>query len=306
MARTGRSALVSAARRTFPGNGPSALVRQGRMVLAGLRDFPLTQRMLEPRPGTALDRIMAQRPEFIGALLWPYLAASFDAEERLRRIVAHYEVIDTLGPPFPFDCDERLVLVDLAEVLPGLRLVLDQPIWFLREGGLVLNLFIDGFRAFSVAFSLRREADGQLTAWIGGLQGRNRDDMLETYRTLTKRMHGLRPRDFLLEALKMLLRQFGVTRLYAVSDAARHHRHAFFGRVKAVLQDYDEIWSDRGGVPVSADFFELPLTAERRDEATIKPNKRSMYRKRFEFLDGLEAALIAALPEARPVRFEDS
>jgi len=114
----------------------------------------------------------------IGALLWPYLSASFEAEERLARIVAHYAVIDTLGPPFPFDCDERLVLVDLGEVLPGLRLVLDQPIWFLREGGLVLNLFIDSFRAFSIAFSLRREADGELTAWIGGIQGRNRDDMI--------------------------------------------------------------------------------------------------------------------------------
>ena len=306
MAQTGRLALVSAARRTLPGNGPSALVRQGKMVLAGLRTYPLTRQLLEPPPGSALDRIMEERPEFIGALLWPYLSAAFDTEERLRRIVAHYAVIDTLGPPFPFDCEERLVLVDLAEVMPGLRLVLDQPIWFLREGGLVLNLFIDSFRAFSIAFSLRREADGQLTAWIGGLQGRNRDDMLESYRALTKLLHGLRPRDFLLEVLKVLLRQFGVTRLYAVSDAARHHRHAFFGQIKAVLQDYDEIWADRGGVAVSADFFELPMSPERRDEATIKPNKRSMYRKRFEFLDGLEARLLAAVPDVRPVRFEDS
>ncbi len=54
------------------------------------------------------------------------------------------------------------------------------------------------------------------------------------------------------------------------------------------------------------DFFELPISPERRDEATIKPNKRSMYRKRFEFLDGLEATLLTALPEVRPIRFEDS
>lgn len=305
MALTGRSALVSAARRTFPGNGPSALVRQGRMVLAGLRSYPLTQALLAPPPGTALDRIMRQRPELIGSLLWPYLSASFDAEERLSRIVAHYAVIDTLGAPFPFDCDERLVLVDLGEVVPGLRLMLDQPIWFLREGGLVLNLFIDSFRAFCIAFSLRREADGQLTAWIGGIQGCNRDDMLETYRTLTKVLHGLRPRDFLLEALKMLLRQIGVTRLYAVSDAARHHRHAYFGGAKTSTQDYDAIWTDRGGVAVGPDFFELPLSSERRDEATIKPNKRSMYRKRFEFLDGVETALATVLPTVRPVRFAD-
>ncbi len=173
-------------------------------------------------------------------------------------------------------------------------------------GAFTTGLSIDSFRAFSIAFSLRREPDGSLAAWIGGIQGRNRDDMLETYRALTKELHGLRPRYFLLEALKMLLRQIGVARLYAVSDAARHHRHAYFGGGKSSTQDYDGIWADRGGVAVGPDFFELPMSPERRDEATIKPNKRSMYRKRFEFLDGLEAAVAAALPEVRPVRFADS
>ena len=306
MAPAGRAALLTAARRVIPGNGPSALVAQGKMVLAGLRTYPLARQMLAPPPGSSLDRIMRQRPEFIGALVWPYLSASFDAGERLRRIIAHYEAVDGLAPQMRFDCDERLVLVDMAEVMPGLRLVLDQPIWFMREGGLVLNLFIDSFRAFSIAFSLRREPNGHLSAWIGGIQGRNRDDMLETYRVLTKLLHGLRPRDFLLEALKMLLRDLGVARLFGVSDASRHHRHPYFRGAKQATQDYDEIWADRGGVAVDADFFELPLSPERRDEATIKPNKRSMYRKRFEFLDALERELLEALPKVTPTRFEDS
>jgi uncharacterized protein len=104
----------------------------------------------------------------------------------------------------------------------------------------------------------------------------------------------------------MLLREIGVARLFAVSDAARHHRHPYFRGIKQATQNYDEIWADRGGVAVDADFFELPLSPERRDEATIKPNKRSMYRKRFEFLDALEAGLLDALPKATPTRFEDS
>jgi uncharacterized protein len=306
MTLAGRGALLTAARRVVPGNSPSALVAQGKMVLTGLKTYPLARQMLSPPPGSSLDRIMRQRPEFIGALLWPYISASFDAGERLRRIIAHYAAVDGLAPQMKFDCDERLVLVDMAEVMPGLRLVLDQPIWFMREGGLVLNLFIDSFRAFSIAFSLRRDPDGSLSAWIGGIQGRNRDDMLETYRVLTKLLHGLRPRDFLLEALKMLLRQMGVARLFAVSDASRHHRHPYFRGAKQATQNYDEIWADRGGAAVDADFFELPLSPERRDEATIKPNKRSMYRKRFEFLDALQSELLEALPKVTPTRFEDS
>ncbi|MGL4236945.1 VirK/YbjX family protein [Tabrizicola sp.] len=300
------SVLLPAARRIFPGNSPRALITQAKMVLAGMKEAPLVQQILQPPAGSALERVTRQRPHMIGALMWPYISASFDAGERLRRIISHYQVVDTLGPPFQFDCDERLVLVDLGDLLPGLRLVLDQPEWFLREGGLTLNLFIDSFRAFSIAFSLRREADGRLTAWIGGIQGRNRDDMLETYRMLTKLLHGLRPRDFLLDVLKMLLRQWDVGALYAVSDISRHHRHPYFGGAKTSSQNYDDIWTDRGGTLVNKDFFELPLSAERRDEASIKPNKRPMYRRRFEFMDELEARLLAELPKVRPTRFADS
>lgn len=306
MALSGPTTLLAISRRIFPGRGPRGLVARARFVLAGLRNWPLAEEIINPPPGSALERITRHQPQMIGALSWPYLSASFDAGERLRRIIAHYRVIDALGAPFELDGDERLVLADLGDVMPGLRLVLDQPVWFLREGGLTLNLFIDSFRAFSIAFSLRREADGRLTAWIGGIQGRNRDDMLETYRTLTKLLHGLRPRDFLLEALKMLCRVLEISELRAVSDASRHHRHPYFrGAVKSGL-NYDEIWIDRGGVAVDRDFFQLPLIAERRDEATIKPNKRPMYRRRFELLDKLEATIAEGLPKIRPVRFADS
>ena len=306
MAMSGLSDLIPAARRIFPGNSPTVLMMQAKMALAGMRHALEVQEILHPPAGSALERVSQGRPHLIGALLWPYISASFDAGERLRRIIAHYQVIDTLGPTFQFKTDERLVLVDLNDLLPGLRLVMDQPEWFLREGGLTLNLFIDSFRAFTIAFSLRREADGRLTAWIGGIQGRNRDDMLETYRMLTKLLHGMRPRDFLLDVLRMLLRHLKVDALYAVSDAARHHRHAYFRGAKSSSQNYDEIWADRGGKAVSPDFFELPLASDRRDEADIKPNKRPMYRRRYEFMDALEARLLAELPKVKPVRFEDS
>lgn len=306
MALSGRMSLVPAARRVFPGNAPGNLLQQARFVMTGMREWPLAVQLMEPPAGSALERITRNYPQMIGALCWPYISASFDAGERLRRIIAHYQAIDALGPPFDFGGDERLVLADLGELMPGLRLVLDQPVWFLREGGLTLNLFIDSFRAFSIAFSFRREADGRLTAWIGGIQGRNRDDMLETYRNLTKLIHGLRPRDFLLEAFRMLCRRLEVSELWAVSDAARHHRHPYFrGAVKSST-NYDEIWLDRGGVAVDKDFFQLPLAKERRDEATIKPNKRPMYRRRFELLDALEAEIGERLPTVQPTRFEDS
>ena len=304
MTAVGPMTLFREARRHFPGNSPGTLAMQLRFTRAGLASRDAVRRMLAPAEGSELARIMAERPKFIGALVWPYLCASWGPEERLKRIIGHYDAIDALGAPWRFSIDERLVLAELDDIHPGMMLVVDQPEWFLREGGLTVNLFLDSFRAFSVAFSLFPE-DGGLTAVIGGVQGRNREGILDTYREITKALHGLRPRDMLIEAFRMIARQMGVTRILAVSEAARHHRHAFFKGVPT-SQDYDAIWEDRGSTRLNADFFELPVAPDRRDLETVKPKKRPMYRRRFEFLDALEAGIADRLPGLAPVRFADS
>lgn len=298
--------LVPLARQYFPGWSPGALTLQARFVLAGLREGTVVTRLLDPKPGTELARIMAERPQLLGALVWPYQCASWGPDQRLQRIVGHYGALDSLPAALRFSIEDRLVLADLDSLHPGLKLVLDQPEWFLREGGLTLNLFLDSFRAYSVAFSLYRTDAGALVAMIGGIQGRNRDDMLDTYRDLTRILHGLRPRDFLIEALRILCRVLEVDSLLAVSEAARHHRHPYFRGANPPGQDYDAIWLDRGGVAQDPQFFALPVAQPRRDLAEVKPNKRPMYRRRFEFLDDLEARIARDLPALRPVRFADS
>jgi uncharacterized protein len=305
MTSPGLMTLLPVARRLFPGNSPGVLALQARFITTGLRERHSVAQMLTPTPGTSLHAIMSERPHLLGALVWPYQLATWDAGERLRRITGHYAAIDGLNAPLRFSVEDRIVLADLDSIHPAMKLVLDQPEWFLREGGLTINLFLDSFRAYSVAFSLFRTADGRLVATIGGIQGRNRDDMLDTYRDLTRTLHGLRPRDFLIEALRILCRLLQVDDLHAVSEAARHHRHPYFKGIPT-SQNYDAIWQDRGGVPQGSDFYSLPVAPERRDLAELKPGKRPMYRRRFDFLDGLEADIAARLPALRPVRFADS
>ncbi len=305
MKKTDLMTLLPLARRLLPGNSPGALALQARFIAAGLREGQAVSQMLAPASGTDLQRIMSERPHLLGALVWPYQCATWGVGNRLNRIIGHYAAIDTLAAPFRFSVEDRLIVADLDSVHPGMMLVLDQPEWFLREGGLTLNLFLESFRAYSVAFSLFRGGDGRLTATIGGIQGRNREDMLDTYRDLTRTLHGLRPRDFLIEALRILCRLLHVDDLYAVSEAARHHRHPYFKGVPA-SQNYDAIWQDRGGASESPDFYRLPIAPDRRDLADVKPGKRPMYRRRFDFLDSLEADIAGRLPSLRPVRFADS
>ncbi|MFV0293329.1 MAG: DUF535 family protein, partial [Paracoccus sp. (in: a-proteobacteria)] len=91
----------------------------------------------------ALQRLAAERPQaLVGPLLWPYLCAGWTVKERLDSIAAHYQVIDQFPAPFPFAAQDRLVLIDLNDIYPELRIVMDQPPWFMREGGLTISLFV--------------------------------------------------------------------------------------------------------------------------------------------------------------------
>ncbi|MFF7061496.1 DUF535 family protein [Pseudomonas sp. NPDC008258] len=239
----------------------------------------------------------------IGMVQWPYLSKCWEAPQRLEVVASHFEV---LAGEFPalllLGRDESLTLCDLASYSPGCRLVLDRPIWFKREGELVLNLFQGDLRVASLAFTLCRD-QGELLMFIGAVQGIHKgidsETSLAIYRDLTKDFEGLRPRSLLLEALKCLARTLGVVHLYAVSDTCRHHRHPYFGSDKAqdLAANYDVIWQENGATASNReDFFIIPLAPAQRAEQDIPAKKRAMYRRRQALLDDVFLRLQAALP----------
>jgi uncharacterized protein VirK/YbjX len=181
---------------------------------------------------------------------------------------------------------------DLSDLLPGLRIILDRPEWFQREGELTLNLFVDDTRVYSLAFILGRES-GKRIAYIGAMQGRNLDNIETIYRDITKKCHGARPRDLLATIFQMLAVAAGVQRILAVNEECRHHKHPYFGERAGSTQSasYDDIWTDRGGQSVAGGFFELPSAPTVRPDSDIPTHKRSMYRKRYALLDRIRAEI---------------
>lgn len=277
-------------------SGPRGLYRRISFMAAAVRHRAVLLPLMHANGG--LERVLARRPETIGVLVWPYVCLSWDASTRLARVGEHWAAVETLVPALNFPPDDEYALLDLAYVMPGLRVVLDQPKWLMREGQAVLNLFVGECRVFSLVFSLRME--GTLTACIGAIQGRNIEGALDVYKAMTHALHGMRPRDFLIDLFRALCRAIGVSRIHAIADAKRHHRSPYFGNkfAEQVTMDYDEIWRDRGGEPLNVDFFVLPLDATQRTVEEIPSKKRSMYRKRYEMLTQIEAALSGALLKA--------
>ncbi|TDF84111.1 DUF535 family protein [Pseudomonas sp. H9] len=238
----------------------------------------------------------------IGVVHWPYISKRWNADERLDAVASHYEVVARQFPPLLLlGREARLSLCDLSHYSSGCTLVLDRPIWFQREGELVLNIFQGDLRVASLAFTLGH-TEAQLCLFIGAVQGIHKgidsERSLAIYRDLTKDFEGLRPRSFLIEVVKCIARTLGAQRIYAVGDAYRHHRHHYFGVEKAqeLTANYDAIWQEHGATPSSLeDFFAFPLTPSMRSLDDIAPKKRAMYRRRQALLEDVFAHIETAL-----------
>lgn len=244
--------------------------------------------LVAAKPGSSLHRYLQERPDTYGFIVWPYQCASWKPAERIRRVTQHFAILDALGRPFPFSVRDKLQLWDLDAHSPGVRILLEQPKWLFREGLLALSLFCGDHRAYSLAFSLYKEGDHN-GMFIAGLQGRSTEGALQRYKELTKSFHGLRPRDLLLDCLRMLAPAFDAKRILAVSDDHRYIRHPYFGGTsRSHHADYDEAWEDRGGTRVDATHYELPMALLSRPLEEVPSRKRALYRRRSEMLESLQ------------------
>lgn len=275
-----------------------------KFIIACAQNPQAIRPFFQAAQGSVLNRYLQERPEAFGAIFWPYQCSDWLAQERVRRIATHCEIVGSHLPQLDFPVDDKLILADLKDLCDGITIVLDQPNWLIREGHWALNIFDENFRAFSVAFSMNRR--GGIELFIGGLQGRKTENILDLYRQLTKKFHGIRPRDLILELTRMFAVSIGAKRIYAVADEYRYFRHSYFGGQKngSMILDYDEIWTDRSGIKVAPTHFELPIERQRKEIDLVPTNKRSMYRKRYEMLDIIEKRMMDGVQLARASRFD--
>lgn len=294
--------LWQAAAIAYPEAGLRTLVKRIRYAVRARRVWPLLAQLLDAAPSSPLGRFVAARTDVLGFVDAPFINASWDAETRLSTFLRQFHHLQTMGKLFSFDAKHSVELLQLEELAPDYHVVLDKPKWFQREGLLTLNIFRRNLRLISLSFSFDRLGN-ELIVMVGAIQGRRIEGALDEYRELTKLAHGLRPRDLLVDILRMLGAHEGAARMIAVSDACRHHRSPYFDRNvgRELPLDYDEIWRDRGGVDRGDGFYELPVERQVRNIDDIPSKKRQMYRQRYAMLDSIEARLRDALPGLEPV-----
>jgi uncharacterized protein len=281
---------------------PGGLLKRAKYVARGVAQAHPTREWFDFLQQRELEVVVRNHPCLYHKLQRPYLSCMLTTEQRLAALKEHY----------------RFVLANMSQETmaglygtPGLKLAsftLDElgefelRLSFSRrekEGDFCVNLVRIGTPkdAYSLAFSVWKYGATQKEIFIGGLQGSPyaKKDVVVS---LTRALYGLRPKALLVFVVQQLASCWGISHVRAVSDATHIYRH--FQKRKELSTCYDEFWIETGGTLSADGTFELPAAFVPREILTIKPNKRQMYRRRYELLAKFADQIHAALPKSAP------
>lgn len=231
-------------------------------------------------------------PRLVFRALTSYMSVRWDFAHRTKVIQDTYRFIVNQGGFLEkaMQCPGGMTLVELdLDRGQKARIRVGSDAQFRKEGEISLFLELDGVEGpvTGIAFSL--EQDRGWTALIGGFQGRKGGDE-ETIKLATKAMHGLRPKSLMVLLIQELAQMLGVSALHGVGNRIQVFRARMSNPLvpaRKIHFDFDAMWTEVGGQLREDGWYGLPLTTPRRSPDQVKPNKRSMYAKRYLLLDDL-------------------
>jgi uncharacterized protein VirK/YbjX len=246
----------------------------------------------------ALQETLALRPSLMACVIHPYLNVDWGFEQKLEAISGHYKLLTGRLGILRFIPSASIILADVGEAT---QIRLHKFLLFEHEGELTISLFKGDARLYSLTFMLG-QVGAELIAYAGGLQGLRSSEAIEIYRSLTHFMHGLRPRDLIVTAFRLLCGALGVARILAISDSKRICSNSYHSPETQIFTSYDSAWSECGGVPVNDAFFELSPRLTQRSAQDTPSRKRALYRRRYAMLDAIAQQIGDAVAQPARVR----
>jgi uncharacterized protein VirK/YbjX len=266
---------------------PGGLIKRAKYCARGLAFARYTREWFAFLQMPELSFIVKHNPWLYHKLQRPYLNRILNTAARLEALQQHYRFVLTHFP---------VPMMEEAHVIPGLLLA---ELTTEKTGPLELRLACSTMekegdfmiyvrnrelkkRLSMLSFSVWKYAADRKEIYVGGLQGDNGtgEDIIVA---ATRALYGIRPKALVFFVLQQLAACWGITHIQAVGDNMHIYRH--FQKFKALAASYDEFWPDRGGVMDPDGFFHLPVAFVPRDIATIRVNKRQMYRRRYVMLE---------------------
>ena len=220
------------------------------------------------------------------------------ATERLDGIINHFDYIQNIftdeAIQSMYSIDKDNLLDDVSRIKRGIvvwqseELDMKAQLYYgagqRKEGLLTLLLTLENQGVYHANFRFRKGFNGEPAMWIGTVQGYK--DGLDNAKTVTKKMFGYRPKNFIMFLLRHIAVICKVESIYAVSDEGFYANTHLVRGHRAKVAELNPLWEESGGVVCSDKrFFKIPLEEYRKPIEEIKSQKRSQYRKRYDLLD---------------------
>src|SRR5579885_3279244 len=260
----------------------------------------------------ALNQLASSHPQLVRKIYRPYLSLTFSCQDRLRTLVAHYDLMAKKGlmPLILSAASQPVVLAGVrgkSGVPLEISLLAVSPLD--QEGELVLRLTHAGALVYSTAFSIVDEAGRSgRTVLIGCIQGPNDRDALGRIREASRELHGLRPKNLLVALVRQIGYDLGCRQMILIGNRNRAAHHSV--RKGRVLADYDLLWREIGARAREDGNFQIPCEnlPPSLEMTAIPSRKRSQVRRRYELLQSIVAGIRCRLgvPQLPPASAETS
>ena len=301
--------FYSVARAVYPKFTVSDWADRWLFVFRSLRCHPHASDWYDWLNEPAMAAAIRINPMLYRKIIRPYVSPGWKTDRKLRVLIRHHEYMATRLTRLPFlsTCTrDGLSLLTLAHEGEEyqIRGVSDQK--FSKEGELTLVLFSTKYNCTVSSLTLvivENDGGPGHRMIIGGSQGLPAQADKNIIKETSKILHGLRPKALLLFVSQEIARAWHLDGIRAASNKTHISRHSDYAlnRTRRPKLSYDEFWAESGGQRTAEDYYELPLHFIRRSDAEIKPNKRSLYHKRYQVLEKLSADLQARLSDLAPV-----
>lgn len=272
-------------------------IKDNLKLLLGAIVFPVQSRRWRcfVRGNSVLSELARHYPRIRHKIYRPYLSGSLACSDRVDVLIGHYSHIfraglgDLIG-------EAASLAVPVAEFTGKTGAVFQLHLSAInvghREGELTLKLMHRGECVYASSFVLLTLDDAPSIA-LGALQGLRSLDGAQVIRTVTRELHGCRPKKLMVAVVRAIGDYLGCTRIVLVSNTNRITVNG--RRASRISSNYDETWEEMGAARRPDGNFELPCSDSGQNLALVPSHKRAEARRRQELLGSVCASVQASL-----------
>lgn len=268
------------------------LKRRIRIAKLPSQQYQQYQFMCENYRSAQLSSVINNVPHFIERPINKYLHKAWNGKQKLLTASHTLNLIENTFTPEAIeamfsDKREGLKVADIelkSGDLAQLRLVYSE---YPREGDLTLNLRNEtGDEIYLMSFSFGPQ--GQL--YVCSLQGPSTEQSVEQVKSITKQMHGMRPKNLLMSAIYAVAAYFNITSILGISN----NSHIKSQHLKS---SYDNFWQECGAILTPEGWYQLPLQEPVRDIELVKSQRRAEFRRREALREAMFQNIINSLTQ---------